>query len=78
MLAISSEKVTVPLPYLPQTGFVLGKFLTDGSQYLMNTADHYKWDMRYTWIKKKEFARVFKNTSEVQENVAQLDSGTLY
>lgn len=47
MLVISSEKVTVMPPYLSQTGFVLGKFLTDGSQYLMNTADHYKWDMRY-------------------------------
>jgi len=48
ILAVSSEKVTVMPPYLPPTGFVLGKFLTDGSQYLMNTADHCKWDTRYT------------------------------
>lgn len=40
----------------------------------MNTADHYKRDMRYTQI--KEFKREFKNTSEVQENVANLVSGT--
>lgn len=63
-------------PYLSQTGFVLGAFLTDGSQYLMNTADHYERDTRCTQIKKKESERVFKNTSEVQENVAKLDSGT--
>lgn len=63
-------------PYLSQTGFVLGKFLTDGSQYLMNSADYYKWDMRYTQVKKKEFERVLKNTSEVWANVYKLDSDT--
>lgn len=40
----------------------------------MNRADHYKRDMRYTQIKESE--REFKNTSEVQGNVANLDSGT--
>lgn len=71
---LAQRKVRVLPPSLAQTGFVLGKFLTDGSQYLMNTADHHKWDTRYTQI--KEFEREFKNTSEVQENVANLDSGT--
>lgn len=72
--AISSGKVRVMPPFLAQTGFVLDKFLPDGSQYWMNTADHYKRDTRYTQI--KEFKREFKNTSEVQENVANLVSGT--
>lgn len=40
----------------------------------MNAAGHYKWDTRYTQI--KEFERVSKNTSEVQANGANLDSGT--